>query len=214
LGTFTLTWDALEEFNMARRYSACLAKVSGSSPPVSFLDELVDWALQAPDEIFAPNAADDVYSSIVTELGPFVFTVHRKAVMLEVLRVLAGHESTWNWKQGVDDDKKGIKTSHNEEAGAFQCSAHSMAWDQSLQDFVQTTLGATDDATFIAGSKSNHKFAIEYVARLLRITVEDSDPIVSHAVHHDLKRTAVAEFRGHLEAVGDLSASHRSLRYA
>jgi hypothetical protein len=191
-----------------------LAKVSGSSPPVSFLDELVDWALQAPDEIFAPNAADDVYSSVVTQLGPFVFTVHRKAVMLEVLRVLAGHESTWNWKQGVDDDKKGIKTSHNEEAGAFQCSAHSMAWDQSLQDFVQTTLGATDEATFIAGSKSNHKFAIEYVARLLRITVEDSDPIVSHAVHHDLKRTAVAEFRGHLEAVGDLSASHRSLRYA
>lgn len=199
---------------MARRYSACLAKVSGSSPPVSFLDELVDWALQAPDEIFAPNAADDVYSSVVTQLGPFVFTVHRKAVMLEVLRVLAGHESTWNWKQGVDDDKKGIKTSHNEEAGAFQCSAHSMAWDQSLQDFVQTTLGATDEATFIAGSKSNHKFAIEYVARLLRITVEDSDPIVSHAVHHDLKRTAVAEFRGHLEAVGDLSASPRSLRYA
>ena len=95
---------------MARRYSACLAKVSGSSPPVSFLDELVDWALHAPDEIFAPNAADDVYSSVVAQLGPFVFTVHRKAVMLEVLRVLAGHESTWNWNQGVDRDKKGTKT--------------------------------------------------------------------------------------------------------
>ncbi len=199
---------------MARRYSACLAKVSGSSPPVSFLDALVDWALQAPDDIFAPNAADDVYSSVVTQLGPFVFTVHRKAVMLEVLRVLAGHESTWNWNQGVDRDKKGIKTSHTEEAGAFQCSADSMAWDQSLKDFVQTTLGATDDATFIAGSKSDHKFAIDYVARLLRITVEDSGPIVSHAIHHDLKRTAVAEFRGHLEAVGDFPASHRSLRHA
>jgi hypothetical protein len=211
---FTTTWEELEEFHMARRYSACLAKVSGSSPPVSFLDELVDWALQAPDEIFAPNAADDVYSSVVAQLGPFVFTVHRKAVMLEVLRVLAGHESTWNWNQGVDRDKKGTKTSHNEETGAFQCSADSMVWDQSLKDFVQTTLGATDDATFIAGSKSNHKFAIEYVARLLRITVAANGPIVNHTIHHELKRTAVAEFRGHLETIGDFPALPRGLRYA
>ena len=211
---FTAKWEKLEKFRMARRYDACLSKVCGSSPPVSFLDELVDWSLGAPDEIFTPNAADDVYSSVVAQLGPFVFTVHRKAVMLEVLRVLAGHESTWNWNQGVDRDKKGTKTSHNEEAGAFQCSADSMAWDRSLKDFVQATLGGTDDATFIAGSKSNHKFAIEYAARLLRFTVTANGPIVNHQIHHELKRTAVGEFRSHLEAIGDFPASRRGMRYA
>jgi hypothetical protein len=199
---------------MARRYSACLSQVRGSSPPVSFLDELVDWALGAPDAIFTPNAEDDIYSSVVAQLGPYVFTVHRKAVMLEVLRVLAGHESTWNWNQGVHREKKGTKTSHTEETGAFQCSADSMAWDKSLKDFVQASLGGTDDATFIAGSKSNHRFAIEYVARLLRITVAANGPILNHQIHHELKRTAVAEFRGHLETIGDFPASPRSLRYA
>jgi hypothetical protein len=49
---------------MARRYNACLSKVSGSSPPVSFLDELVDWALLAPDELFTPNAANRCVSGL------------------------------------------------------------------------------------------------------------------------------------------------------
>src|SRR5947209_7906171 len=33
------------EVAMPRPYSACLARVSGSKPPTTFLDELVDWAL-------------------------------------------------------------------------------------------------------------------------------------------------------------------------
>jgi hypothetical protein len=199
---------------MARQYNACLSKVLGSSPPVSFLDELVDWALRAPDEIFTPNAADDIYSSVVLQLGPFVFTVHRKAVMLEVLRVLAGRESIWNWNQGVDAGKKVRNTSHNEETGAFQVSADSMDLDQGLKDFVQATLGSADDATFIAGSKSNHKFAIEYAARLLRVTVRANGPILNHHIHHELKRTAVTEFRGHLETIGDFPTPPRGVRYA
>ena len=73
---------------MSRQYHSCLAKVHGSSPPVSFLDELVDWALRAPDVIFTPNAKYDIYSSVVNQLGPYGFTVHRKAVMLEVLKSL------------------------------------------------------------------------------------------------------------------------------
>jgi hypothetical protein len=199
---------------MARRYSACLSKVSGSSPPVSFLDELVDWALLAPDELFTRSDADDIYSSVVAQLGPYVFTVHRKAVMLEVLRVLAGHESTWNWNQGVHTTKTARKTSHNEETGAFQVSADSMDLAKGLKDFVQATLGATDDATFIAGSKSNHTFAIEYAARLLRVTVAANGPIAGHRIHHELSRAAVTEFRGHLETIGDFPAPPRGVRYA
>ena len=54
---------------MPRAYSACLARVSGSKPPVTFLDELVDRALRAPDELFLPNTAFDVYSAVVPQLG-------------------------------------------------------------------------------------------------------------------------------------------------
>ena len=93
---------------MARQYKTCLTKVLGSTPPVSFLDELVDWGSDAPDEIFRPNSNFDIYSSVAAQLGPYESTVHRKAVMLVVLRVLAGHESTWNWNEGVHERKRAI----------------------------------------------------------------------------------------------------------
>jgi hypothetical protein len=59
-------------------------------PPDAFLDELVAWGGTAPDDIFVPNAIHDVYSSVVGVLGPWRDLNHRRAVMLEVLRVLAG----------------------------------------------------------------------------------------------------------------------------
>ena len=199
---------------MLRQYRSCLAKVHGSSPPVSFLDELVDWGLTAPDVIFTPNANYDIYSSVAAQLGPFPFTVHRKAVMLEVLRVLAGRETQWDWNHGVDRGKKEKKTSSTEEAGAFQCSANSMNLDKSLKDYVQATLGSTDDNTFITRSKSNHKFAIEYTARLLRVTIRHHGPILHHHIHPELRRDAVSEFRGYLERIGDFPLPPRGIRYA
>jgi len=66
---------------MARQYKACLTKVLDSTPPVSFLDELVDWGSDAPDEIFRPNSNFDIYSSVAAQLGPYKSTVHRKAVL-------------------------------------------------------------------------------------------------------------------------------------
>jgi hypothetical protein len=199
---------------MPRQHKACLSRVHGSKPPVSFLDELVEWALRAPDTIFLPNGKFDIYSSVVKQLGPYGIGAHRKAVMLEVLRVLAGRESMWRWNAGVDTSKSVKNTSHNEEAGAFQVSAHSMGLDKGLKDYAQTTLGATDDATFIAGTKSNHKFAIEYTARLLRITIRHHGPIVHHHIHGELKRAAVNEFRSYLEIIGDFPTPPRGLSYA
>jgi len=199
---------------MPRRYSACLSKARGSVPPVQFLDELVDWALLAPDEIFLPNAVFDIYSSVVTQLGPYGFTVHRKAVMLEVLRVLSGWETMWDWNHGVHASKKTAKTSHTEEAGAFQVSADSMDLTKGLKDFARATLGATDDATFIAGTKSNHRFAIEYAARLLGVTVEHHGTILNKHIHPELRRAAVTEFRGHLETLGDFPAPPPGMSYA
>src|SRR5271167_431470 len=87
-------------------------------PPNDFLDELVAWGKQAPDEIFAPNTQSDVYSSVFNTLGPWQGIPHRRAVMLEVLRVLAGFESSWNWNEGVDTTNVTSNTPNTMEAGA------------------------------------------------------------------------------------------------
>jgi hypothetical protein len=79
------------ELLMSRTYIACLEPVfNRGAAPVSFLDELVDWALKVPPDIFAPSHAHDIYSVMAGKLGPWRDLKHRTAVMLEVLRVLAG----------------------------------------------------------------------------------------------------------------------------
>ena len=82
---------------MSRAFTACkqIVKNRGTAPD-AFLNELIDWALSASDEIFLPNSAHDIYSSVVSDLGPWRGTKHRKAVMLEVLRVLGLDFSTYN----------------------------------------------------------------------------------------------------------------------
>jgi hypothetical protein len=87
-------------------------------PPDSFLDELVAWGKIAPDEIFAPNSNKDVYSNVVGVLGPWEDLRHRRAVMLEVMRVLAGFESSWDWNAGVDVTNRTSVTPDTIEAGA------------------------------------------------------------------------------------------------
>jgi hypothetical protein len=121
----------------------------------------------------------------------------------------------WDWRHGVDGNKTEVKTSHTEEAGAFQCSATSLDLDKSLMDYCRATLGATDDATFISGTKSNHAFAIEYCVRLLRITIRHHGTIVnSKSIFGQLSRNAVQEFKDKLEIVGDFSASAGGVHYA
>ncbi|WP_287739607.1 hypothetical protein [Microcystis sp. M179S2] len=80
---------------MSRKFIACKEQVFNRGvPPDSFLNELIDWAKQAPDEIFTPNDKHDIYSNLKPELGLWQGILHRKAVMLEVLRVLGGFESS------------------------------------------------------------------------------------------------------------------------
>src|SRR4051812_29303766 len=92
-------------------------------PPNSFLDELIAWGRAAPDEIFATNLHADIYSNVAGVLGPWQDVRHRRAVMLEVMRVLAGFESSWNWNAGVDTTNPTSTTSDTIEAGAWQVSA-------------------------------------------------------------------------------------------
>lgn len=179
-----------------RKFKACKEKVYDRGiPPDSFLNELINWAREAPDEIFAQNDKHDIYESVEPELGPWRDLLHRKAAMCEVLRVLGGFESSWNWREGIDRNNPSSATSScKEEAGIFQCSGNSMSFDASLKNLLQQAAGATDCDTFIKASKANHRFAIEYCARLIRFTVDHHGPIKRKRINPWLRTDAVSEF--------------------
>lgn len=166
----------------------------------SFLDELVAWGKSAPDEIFSPNARQDIYSNVFHVLGPWRDDRHRRAVMLEVMRVLAGFESSWDWNEGVDVTNPTSTTPDTIEAGAWQVSANSMAFGQELRDLVLRKVGSTDGDKFQRAMKQDHQLAMEYVARLLRRTVNHHGPVKRHEIDPWLRRDAVAEFQALLDA--------------
>jgi len=164
-------------------------------PPDAFLDELVAWGKQAPDEIFAPNPHADVYSSVVDALGPWHGIAHRRAVMLEVMRVLAGFESSWKWNEGRDTSNPTSVTPDTIEAGAWQVSANSLNFGQELKDLVLAAVGSLDGNAFQKAMKENHPLAMEYIARLLRRTTHHNGPVLRHEIDQWLRRDAVAEFQ-------------------
>jgi hypothetical protein len=164
-------------------------------PPDAFLDELVAWGRAAPDEIFAPNAASDIYSSVAGELGPWGGPLHRRAAMLEVLRVLAGFESSWDWEAGRDTTNPTSVTKVTIEAGAWQVSANSMSFGQELKDLVLAKVGSVDGNEFQKAMKRDHELAMEYVARLLRRTVNHHGPVKRREINPWLRRDAVEEFQ-------------------
>ena len=188
-----------------RQFSACLAPVANRGiPPISFLNELIGWAQTAPDFIFAPKLAPvgkpdpDVYASIKPELGPWTSFLHRKAVMLEILRVLAGFESSWDWKEGRDITNSTSGTPETEETGIFQVSCNATHFDPSLKEYVIQTIGARNCRWFIMAMKADHRFAIEFAARLLRFTCRHNGPVLRKEINPWLRRDAVAEFRSYL----------------
>src|ERR1700704_2386354 len=117
-------------------------------PPDSFLNELVAWGRTAPDDIFAPNPHADIYSNVVGVLGPWQDLRHRRAVMLEIMRVLAGFESSWDWNAGVDVTNPTSVTPDTIEAGAWQVSANSMHCGEELKDLVLSKVGSLDGNDF------------------------------------------------------------------
>ena len=186
---------------MPRNFVACREKVlNRGRPPVAFLNELVDWGVAAPAEIFSQNDRTDIYSVVKNELGPWANDVERRAAMLEVLRVLAGFESSWNWNEGVDTTNPDSNTACTEEAGILQCSGNSMNFDSSLKELLRAAAGATDCDTFRATTKANHPFALEYCARLLRFTVDHHGPVKHKHILPELRRDAMAELLGFLQA--------------
>jgi hypothetical protein len=175
-------------------------------PPVSFLNELVAWGKVAADDIFLPavNHRDDVYSAVFGALGPWDGPRHMRAVMLEVLRVLAGYESSWDWHQGTDAGADANAAKHHRtrnpieiEAGAFQVSADSMVLAPELKNLVFSRVGSLNAIDFQRAMKRDRPLAMEYIARLLRRTITQNGPVLRHAAEIDkwLRKDAVLEFR-------------------
>jgi hypothetical protein len=180
---------------MNRHFVACKQRVHNRGvAPDGFLNQLVDWGQTAADEIFEENERVDVYSSVIQELGPWEGALHRRGTMLEVLRVLGGFESSWDWNAGRDVTNPSSNTACTEEAGIFQCSGDSMGFSPGLKTLLIATGADGSCASFIEATKTNHRFAIEYCARLLRFTAKHHGPIKGKHLNPWLRRDAVAEF--------------------
>jgi hypothetical protein len=114
--------------------------------------------------------------------------------MLEVMRALAGFESSWNWNEGADTTNPTSTAPTTMEAGAWQVSANSMSFGAELKALVLAKAGAVDGVTFQRAMKQNHQLAMEYIARLLRRTVDHNGPVKRHEIDRWLRKDAVAEF--------------------
>jgi hypothetical protein len=176
-------------FNATRQHV-----LNRGTPPESFLEELVVWGKSAPDEIFAPNNLSDIYSSVHNTLGPYPNIAYRRACMLEVMRVLAGFESSWNWNEGIDTNNPDKGNPRSQEAGAWQVSADSMGLSPDLKLLAVANVGSNDPSMFQRSMKVNHPFAMEYIARLLRVTTHANGPVVRHEIDPWLRRNSVNEF--------------------
>ena len=163
-------------------------------PPDSFLQELVAWGSVAPDDIFQPNPnPDDIYALISPVLSPWQSEVYRRAAMLEAMRVHAGFESSWNWNEGVDEtNQHSLHNRNGEETGIFQVSFDSTAFAGMMDFAAMKAVGTVD--TFIPAMKANHQLAMEYYARLVRVSIKWAGPLISKAIVPWLSRASVREF--------------------
>lgn len=183
-------------------YVAALSKVTDRGrPPVSFVEELVEIAKGLPDEIFASRPAPkgkpdpDIFAVLRPILGPWKSFLHRKAALLELLRVLAGKESSWKWNEGVDiTNQHSLSHIEGQETGIFQVSFDSVGHSPELADCVNRYCGGVTAELFIPMMKKNHTFAVEYCARLLRHSWQWDGPIRRGEVQADLSPAAVDEF--------------------
>lgn len=163
-------------------------------PPDSFLEELVNWGKTAPEEIFALNdEPDDVMNLIRPELGPWESIEHRRAALMELMRVLAGFESSWNWNEGRDTTNPTEDNPETESAGAWQISWNSRNFGEELVKLADQYF-VHDGVSFQAQTKKQHVFAMEYAARLFRITCQHNGPLKRNEVAPWLNRDSVAEF--------------------
>lgn len=171
-------------------------------PPDSFLLEQVEWARTIPSEIYAPipnrNAPGpdpDVFVLLKAKLGPWENLLHRLAALLELQRVHAGFESSWSWIEGVDRTNKTSMThKEGEETGIFQVSFDSLELGGGAMKPFAVSHGIGTVGSFITKMKTDHKLALEYYSRLVRISYAWAGPIKRHEIVPWLSRDAVKEY--------------------
>lgn len=83
--------------------------------------------------------------------------------------------------------------------GLFQCSANSMALAPRLKALLVAAGGDGSCDSFIAQTKANHAFALEYCARLLRVTTKHHGTVRDGLIHPWLRRDAMGELMRCLE---------------
>lgn len=182
--------------------SAIFTKVLNRGVPnQGFIDKIVSWAKLAPDNIFAANDNPrDIYATTAPLLGNAVKPrwsnfLHRKAAMLEVMRVHAGFESSWNWNEGVDiTNRTSLAHIEGQETGIFQVSFDSTFLGSHAMAAFAVAHDIATPQKFIVAMKANHELALEYYARLLRVSVAWAGPIKRHEIDVWLKRPAMLEF--------------------
>jgi hypothetical protein len=186
--------------------------------PDDFLTALVQFGQTAPDEIFEPNPNHDIYSLIapvLAEIDPVSNRrvwlggiPQRRAAMLEAMRVHGMLESSGNWNEGVDKTNQSSEENiRGQETGVFQVSYDSLDLDPSgsLNACVQRYEIVTGPQTFIDAMKSNHALAIEYYARLVRVSIRWAGPLISvhgnpPAILRWLSISAMNEFQALINA--------------
>jgi hypothetical protein len=165
-------------------------------PPDSFLVELIDWANEADQEVFAANTnPKDIYAHIKPILGPWRNLLHRKAALCETIRVHAGFESSWDWNEGVDTtNKTSMAHIEGQETGILQVSFDS-TWlgDNAMKPYAELH-GIATPSTFIRKMKEDHFLALDYYARLVRVSVQWAGPIKRHEIDPYLYEPAMLEF--------------------
>jgi hypothetical protein len=75
-----------------------------------------------------------------------------------------------------------------------------MRFDSSLKELLKAVSGKTDCDAFRTTTKANHTFALEYCARLLRFTIRHHGPVRDGHIQPELRRDAMAELLGFLQA--------------
>ena len=182
------------------KIKSCFRKVHNRGvPPERVVRDIISFVKSAPDAVFAVNDKYDVYSLVRPVLGPYESLKHRRAVMADVLIVLAGWESTWNYKQ--DRDMSANNTSAcTEEAGIYQTSGDSSYFGADLKLLQNQKCsgwaGKTMCNKFIVCTKNDIGFAHEYTARLLRHTTKHHGPLLRGDVSKGLSKACVKEIEG------------------
>ncbi len=166
--------------------------------PDSFLAELVDWGREESEEVFAPNPnPSDIYALMRPILGPWENLLHRRAALMEDMRVHAGFESSWNQHEGVDITNQTSMTHiEGQETGIFQVSFDSTHIAGGAMKPFCVEHGIATVGSFIPAMKNDLRLSFSYYARLVRINIKWAGPLVRHEIDPWLSREAVKQFEG------------------